>query len=672
MSAAIVSGFAQNPMTPETLWSLGRVAPEMVTPDNRNVIFGITNYDLKTGTSEKNLYSIPLERGVAMQLTREKGGEGSVMTLPNGQMGFMKDGQIWQSGWDGAAPSPITEYPGGLNNVRFSPDGKYIMFSKDVKMDKVMGSEEYPDLIKSNVRIIDDLNYRHWDTWEDGAYSHVFYADWREGKIENEKDIMAGLQYDCPQMPFGGIEDMIWHTDSKHIVFVMKAKTGKEYALSTNTDIYLYTIETGRVNNLTDGMMGYDTNPIISADGKRMAWLSMERDGYEADKNRLFIMQTDNHSIQEVNSSFDESIEAIRWSNDGNKIFFTAPIDGTIQLFQFDVLNYYTKAGGRKANPIKQITKGDFDITGMIGESPIGLIVSRTDMNHATEIYRVDLETGEMKQITNVNDKIYSQTKMSKTERKIIKTTDGKDMLVWFIYPPDFDPNKKYPTLLYCQGGPQSALTQFYSFRWNFQLMAANGYIVVAPNRRGMPGHGVAWNEEISKDWGGQPIRDYFSAIDYAKTLPYVDSARCGAVGASYGGYSVYMMEGLHNGRFKTFIAHDGLFNLQSFYGTTEEMWFANWDMGGPYWKPGVQDKSYTDFNPINYVKNWDTPILIYQGGRDYRTTEDQAFQAFNAAQLMGIKSRFVYLPDQNHWVTSCHDALVWQREFYKWLRETL
>ena len=672
MIAAMIPGISQNPMTAETLWSLGRVAPEMVTPDNRNIIFGITNYDLKTGISEKNLYTISIERGTPLQLTRDRGGEGSVMALPNGLMGYMKDGQIWQSGWDGSAPSPITEYPGGLNNVRFSPDGKYIMFSKDVKMDKVMSSEVYPDLYKSNVRIINDLNYRHWDTWEDGAYSHVFFADWRDGKIENEKDIMEGMRFDCPQMPFGGIEDMIWHTDSKHIIFVMKPKTGKEYAVSTNTDIYLYTIETGRVNLLTEGMMGYDTNPIISSDGKRMAWLSMERDGYEADKNRLFIMQTDNHSTQEVNSSFDESIEAIRWSNDGNKIFFTAPVDGTIQLFQFDVFNYYTKVGGRKANPVKQITKGDFDITGMIGETPIGLIVSRTDMNHATEIFRVDIETGEMKQITNVNEKIYSETKMSKTERKIVKTTDGKDMLVWFIYPPDFDPNKKYPTLLYCQGGPQSALTQFYSFRWNFQLMAANGYIIVAPNRRGMPGHGVVWNEEISKDWGGQPIRDYFSAIDYAKTLPYVDSARCGAVGASYGGYSVYMMEGIHNGRFKTFIAHDGLFNLQSFYGTTEEMWFANWDMGGPYWKSGIQDKSYKDFNPINYVANWDTPILIYQGGRDYRTTEDQAFQAFNAAQLMGIKSRFVYLPDQNHWVTSCHDALVWQREFYKWLKETL
>lgn len=659
-------------MTPETLWKLGRISPEMVTPDNRNIIFGITNYDIKTGTSEKNLFTISLERGVALQLTRDKGSEGSVMVLPNGMMGFMKNGQIWQAGWDGASISPITEYPGGLNNVRFSPDGKYIMFSKDVKMDKVTGAENYPDLDKSNVRIIDDLNYRHWDTWEDGAYSHVFYADWRDGKIENEKDIMEGLRYDCPQMPFGGIEDMLWHTDSKHIVFVMKPKTGVAYATSTNTDIYLYSLETGRINSLTEGMMGYDTNPIISPDGKRMAWLSMERDGYEADKNRLFIMQTDNHETQEVNSSFDESIEAIRWSNDGNKIFFTAPVDGTIQLFQFDVLNYYAKSGGRKANPVKQITKGDFDITAMIGETPIGLIVARTDMNHAAEIFRVDPETGEMKQITSVNDNIYSKIKMSKTERKMVKTTDGKDMLVWFIYPPDFDPNKKYPTLLYCQGGPQSALTQFYSFRWNFQLMAANGYIVVAPNRRGMPGHGVVWNEAISKDWGGQPIKDYFSAIDYAKSLPYVDSARCGAVGASYGGYSVYMMEGVHNGRFKTFIAHDGLFNLQSFYGTTEEMWFANWDMGGPYWKTGVQDKSYTDFNPINYVSKWDTPILIYQGGKDYRTTEDQAFQAFNAAQLMGIKSRFVYLPDENHWVLSCHDALVWQREFYRWLTETL
>lgn len=666
--------YTQAVMSPELLWSLGRVGAETISPDGKNIIFGVTYYDVEAGTSERNLFKVATEGGNPIQITTEKGGENSVMALPGGKMGYMFKGQIWQSEWDGTGAVQLTNYEGGLNNVRFSPNGMFILFSKEIKMDKVMAAEVYPDLTGSNVRIINDLNYRHWDTWEDGAYQHVFYAKWNNGIITEEIDIMAGQKYDCPQMPFGGIEDMVWHPDSKRIVYVTKQKTGAAYATSTNTDIYVYNIENGKVQNVTDGMMGYDTNPNISPDGSKMAWLSMETDGFEADKNRLFILEKKTETKTDVTASFDESIDAIRWSLDGKFIYFTAPIDGTIQLFELNVTNVLTKVdeGGRKINPVRKITKGDFDITGIVGEVNGQLIVTRTDMNHATEIYRVNAATGDMTALTTINKPQYDKIKMGKTERKMVKTTDGKDMLVWFIYPPDFDPNKKYPTLLYCQGGPQSALTQFYSFRWNFQLMAAKGYIIVAPNRRGMPGHGTAWNEEISGDWGGQAIRDYYSAIDYAKTLPYVDGSRCGAVGASYGGYSVYMLAGTHNGRFKSFIAHDGLFNLNSFYGTTEEIWFSDWDMGGPYWEPGEHQKSYTDFNPINFVANWNTPILIYQGGKDYRTTEDQAFQAFQAAQLLGIKSRFVYFPEENHWVLKCHNALAWQREFYKWLEETL
>ena len=666
--------FSQAVMNPELLWSLGRVGAETLTPDGKQVIFGVTYYNVEAGTSERNLFSIPTSGGGPVQITTEKGGENSVMTLPGGKMGYIFKGQIWQSEWDGSGAVQLTNYEGGLSNVRFSPNGMYILFSKEIKMDKVTAAEVYPDLTGSNVRIINDLNYRHWDTWEDGAYQHLFYAKWINGVITEEIDIMKGQKFDCPQMPFGGIEDMTWHPDSKRIVYVTKQKTGKDYAISTNTDIFVYSLESGKTQNFTDGMMGYDTNPNISPDGTKMAWLSMERDGYEADKNRLYILEKKTETKIEATASFDESVEAIRWSNDGKFIYFTAPIDGTVQLFELNVENVFTKvgAGDRKANPVRRITKGDFDVTGIVGETNGQLIVTRTDMNHASEIFRLNIATGDMTALTSVNKPIYDKITMGKTERKMVKTSDGKEMLVWFIYPPDFDPNKKYPTLLYCQGGPQSALTQFYSFRWNFQLMAANGYIIVAPNRRGMQGHGTAWNEEISGDWGGQAIRDYYSAIDYAKTLPYVDGNRCGAIGASYGGYSVYMMAGTHNGRFKSFIAHDGLFNLASFYGTTEEMWFADWDLGGPYWEEGAHQKSYTDFNPINFVENWTTPILIYQGGKDYRTTEDQAFQAFQAAQLRGIKSRFVYLPEENHWVLKCHNGLAWQREFYKWLEETL
>lgn len=665
---------AQSVMNPELLWSLGRVGAEMISPDGNNVIFGVTYYDVEAGTSERNLYTIGLNNGNPVQITKEKGGENSVMILPGGKMGYMFKGQIWQSEWDGTSPSQITNYEGGLNNVRFSPNGNYIMYSKEVKLEKINANAIYPDLPGSSALVINSLNYRHWDTWEDGAYNHVYFAKWNNGKITEEKDIMSGEKFDSPQMPFGGIEDMVWHPDGKHIVYVTKQKSGVDYTNSTNTDIFVYNLETNKTQNFTEGMMGYDTNPNISPDGVRMAWLSMERDGFEADKNRLYILEKKTNTKIDASASFDESIDAIKWSNNGKFIYFTAAIDGTVQLFELDVENVFTKVdeGGRKKNPVRRITTGDYDITGIVGETNGTIIVTRTDMNHATEIFRVNPATGNIDAITTINKPQYDKIKMGKTERKMVKTTDGKDMLVWFIYPPDFDPNKKYPTLLYCQGGPQSALTQFYSFRWNFQLMAANGYIIVAPNRRGMPGHGTEWNEAISTDWGGQAIRDYYSAIDYAKTLPYVDENRCGAVGASYGGYSVYMMAGTHNKRFKTFIAHDGLFNLNAFYGTTDEMWFAEFDLGGPYWEKGIQDKSYKDFNPINFVQNWDTPILIYQGGKDYRVTEDQAFQAFQAAQLRGIKSRFVYLPDENHWVLKCHNAIAWQREFYKWLNETL
>ena len=665
---------AQNVMTPELLWGLGRVGAEGMSPDGSKVIYGVTQYDVKSGNSERDLYSSSLDGKTVTQITKTKGGEGSVMTLPNGKMGYMYKGQVWQCEWDGSNPTQVTDYDGGLNNVRYSPDGKYIMYTKDVEMQKVTAAQIYKDLPNSNVKVYNDLNYRHWDTWEDGLYSHVFYARIETGKLVDEKDIMAGQLYDCPQMPFGGIEDMMWHPDGKHIIYVTKQKSGVAYTISTNTDIFLYNIETGKVRNLTEGMMGYDTNPNVSPDGSQLAWLSMERDGYEADKNRLFILDRKADTKMDVSASFNETIESFRWSNDGKFIYFISPINGTLQVFELDVTNSLTKVdeGGKKRNPIRQITSGDFDITGIIGESNGLLVVTRTDMNHAAEIFKVDIAKGSVNGITAVNQEKYANIGMCKTERKMVKTSDGKDMLVWFIYPPNFDEKKKYPTLLYCQGGPQSALTQFYSFRWNFQLMASQGYIIVAPNRRGMPGHGTEWNEQISGDWGGQAIQDYYSAIDYAKTLPYVDGSRCGAIGASYGGYSVYMMAGTHNGRFKTFIAHDGLFNLKSFYGTTDEMWFANWDMAGAYWNSGRQDKSYAEYNPMNYVQNWKTPILIYQGGKDYRTTEDQAFQAFQAAQLLGIKSRFVYLPDENHWVLRCHNALAWQREFYNWLDETL
>ncbi len=617
---------AQN-MTTETLLQLGRVGANGITKDGKSVIYSVRSYSPSEGKSSVKKYSIPL-----------KGGNATEIQNPDG---LLKDSHV-------------------------SADGKYSITSKEIKVKKIMGTDFYPDQPKSEVMIYDNLNYRHWDTWEDGLFGHVFLNTLKDNKIVDSVDLMAGEPHDCPQKPFGGDEDYILSPDGKLVLYVTKTQSGKDYAISTNTDIYAYNIETKQTSNLTEGMMGYDTRPAYSSTGI-LAFLSMKTDGNEADKNDIIVM---NGTVKtNLTAAWDGTVDEFIWSADGKRIYFIAPVDGTIQLFEVD------NPGLTKKMPvIRQITKGDFDVHTIVGQSGNTLIVGRTDMNHANELYTTDLTTGAMTQLTHVNDAAYSTIKPSKTEKRYMNTTDGKKMLVWVIYPPDFDASKKYPTLLYCQGGPQSALTQFYSFRWNFQLMAANGYIVVAPNRRGMPGHGVKWNAEISKDYGGQVMRDYFTAIDEMVKEPFVDKTRLGCVGASFGGYSVFYMAGHHEKRFKSFISHDGIFDWRAMYGTTEEIWFVNQDMGGPYWDKsdaGTQ-KSYEEFNPVNAVKKWDTPIMIIQGGKDYRVGIEQGLGAFQAAQLQGIKSKLLYFPTENHWILKDQDAFVWQREFFKWLKETL
>ncbi|MBS1513165.1 MAG: S9 family peptidase [Bacteroidetes bacterium] len=619
---------AQNTMTPELLWKLGRVSGLGISKDGKYVVYSVSTPDAATNKSSRKSYMVPLNGGEAIA---------------------------------------VSNTDSLLVNEKISPDGKYMISNEAIKVKNVTGKDYYPDLQKSNVYIFDNLDYRHWDTYEDGKFDHVMLTPLDNGKPGTPKDLMPGEPYDCPQKPFGGDEDYVWNPNSKEVVYCTKKLYGTAYAISTNTDLYAYNIETGATKNLTEGMPGYDINPQFNNKGE-LAWLSMKRAGYEADKQDIIV----SNGITKMNLTAqrdDIHVEGYKWSDDGKHLFFWAPIDGTLQLFE---VSY---PGLTKMMPvIRQITKGDFDVTGVIGQSGNTLVVSRTDMNHAAELFTVDINSGAMTQITHVNDATYAGLQMSKTERRFIKTTDGKNMLVWVIYPPNFDASKKYPTLLYCQGGPQSALTQFYSFRWNFQLMAANGYIIVAPNRRGMPGHGTKWNEEISKDWGGQVMKDYLSAIDGVSKESYVDKKRLGCVGASYGGYSVFYLAGIHNNRFKSFIAHDGVFDFRSMYGTTDEMWFENWDKGGPYWDKNnaAAQKSYTKFNPSDLVAKWNTPILIYQGGKDYRVPIEQGQQAFQAAQLRGIKSKFILLPDQNHWVLTAQDALVWQHEFFKWLEETL
>ncbi len=659
---------AQDRMTPELMWKLGRVHGEIVTDDGKNVIYSITRYDVNTDKGFSTMHVIPAGGGKST-LIAEKGLGGRVLYVNNrGLVTFLHKGQLWTMNSDGSQRKQITNYEHPLTNARIAPDGKKILFSKEVELLEIHSKDRHPELRKSDAYVFDNLNYRHWDTWEDGKFEHIFYATYSNGKIGKAIDLMPGELFDAPQKPFGGSEDAIWSPDSKSIIYVSKKKFGKDYAISTNTDLYKYDLSTGQTINLTEGMKGYDTTPQFDQSGQKLAWLSMAQDGYEADKNRLYVYDFKTKQKYDLTADWDETVTSFSWSRDGSQIFFIAPVKGTQQLFAANSLknlrNYRTKN-------LCQITHGQFDINAIIGQSGSSLIVSRTDMNHAAELFNVNLLTGRAAQITSVNKSIFDSIKLSRVAERTIKTSDNKKMLAWVIYPPDFDSTKTYPTLLYCQGGPQSPLTQSYSFRWNFQLMAANGYIVIAPNRRGMPGHGTEWNRSISGDWGGQPIRDYLAAIDDLSREPYVDKDRLGAVGASYGGYSVFMLAGVHNSRFKTFIAHDGLFDLKSWYGTTEELWFANYDIGGPYWGKSVP-KSYEMSDPSKKVDNWNTPIMIVQGGKDYRVGIEQGLEAFQVAQLKGIKSRLLYLPEENHWVNGAQNAIVWQREFFKWLKETL
>jgi len=655
------------PMTAKQLWSLGRVSGEGLTVEGNQLIYGVSNYDEVENKSEKSVFITSISGGNSELLIDKKGSE-SILKIAKEYVLFLWEGQIWKQDLKSKEIKQLTSYPDGLENVKISPDEQYILFSKQVLIHPSHSVDKYSDLPKSNVFIYDNLDYRHWDSWNDGKYNHPFVAKFENGKITQEKDLLKGEPFYSPQMAFGGAEDYEWAKDSKSLYYVSKKKVGNDYVTSTNTDIFQYDLNSQKTLNITAGMQGYDTNPSVSPDGGFVSWLSMKTDGYESDKNDIIIIDQKADKKLNLTGHWDGTVNSFKWSKDNSKIYFLAPTEGTVQLFEVLVpsnLDHNIPA------TINRLSNGNFDVTGIIEEMENALVVSLTTMTSAPEIYSFDLKSKDFKKITSVNDAIYSKIAETKVESRVTKASDGKDLFSWVIYPPNFDPNKKYPTLLFCQGGPQAATTQSYSFRWNFQLMASQGYIVIAPNRRGMPGWGVEWNEQISKDWGGQAIQDYLAAIDDIATESYVDSNRLGAVGASYGGYSVFQLAGVHQGRFKTFISHCGLFDMTSWYGTTEELFFANHDLGGPYWEEkNVQ--TYQDFNPIRHVNEWNTPILIFQGGKDFRVPIGQGQQAFQAAQLKGLKSRFIFLPDENHWVLSGQNAQVWQREFFGWLSETL
>ena len=618
--------YAQQKLTPELLWKLGRVSALGISKDKQYLIYNVTTPNIELNRSENKTYRISVNGGNAEEIF-----------------------------------NPYEQ----LSNEKISSDGKYIISSNAVKLKSVYGSDYYPTLTKSNVKIYESLNYRHWDTWEDGKYDHVFFAPFVNGKAGIATDIMKDELIDCPLKPFGGEEDFIWNPDGKHIVYSTKKKFGTEYALSTNTDLYEYDITTGSTKNLTADNKGYDNSPAYNAHGQ-LAWLQMKRDGYEADKQDLIV----SNGITKMNltgNRDDIHVESFKWSEDGKSIFFIAPQKGMVHVFQVTYPNLT-----KMLPEITQLTKGEFEVNGIVGQVGNKLIISKVDFNHATEFFSLDLSNGNLKQLTHVNDDNYKNILTVSTAYKMVQTTDGKIMPTWVIYPPGFDAKKKYPTLLFCLGGPQGT-NPFYSFRWNFQLIASQGYIVVAPDRRGVFGEGTKWTEGVSKDWGGQVIKDYLSAIDAISKETYVDKNRMGCVGASFGGFSVFALEALHQGRFKTFISHDGVFDFKSMYGTTDELFFENWEKGGAYWDKNnaVAQRSFAQ-SPSNFVDKWNTPIMIVQGGRDYRVPIEQGQQAFQAAQLKGIKSKLLYLPEENHWVLKAQNALIWHHEFYKWLDETL
>lgn len=652
-------------MTPEALYSFGRISDVQVAPKNQKILYGVTYVGIEQNKTNRELFTMNVDGTDKKQITKTATNEQNAVWVKNeSKIAFLSSesgsSQIWEMNPDGTDRIQISDIEGGIDGFSYSPDGTKILFIKNVKFgEKTV--DKYPDLSKASGKIVDNLMYKHWDHWVD-EIPHPFIASYNGEKLSDIIDVLGDEPFESPMLPFGGMEQLAWTPDSKSIAYTCRKKTGKDYAVSTNSDIYLYTLASKETKNLTEGMMGYDINPSFSPDGRYMSWQSMERDGYESDKNRLFVMDLTSGEKIYVTENFDYNVDLAVW-NDNSSLYLIVSKEGTMQIYK----TYF------QTKEIKPITKGNFDYESIALAGNDNLIAVRHSMSKPNEIYSVNTNTGDAKELTFENKELLDQLKMGKVEDRWITTSDGKKMLVWVVYPPNFDPNKKYPTLLYCQGGPQSMVSQFWSYRWNLQMMAANGYIIVAPNRRGLPGFGQEWNEQISGDYGGQNMKDYLSAIDTLAKEPFVDADRLGCTGASYGGFSTYWLAGNHEGRFKAFLAHAGIFNLEAQYLETEEMWFANWDLGGSFWDMDNQiaQRSYKN-SPHKFVDKWDTPIMITHGEKDYRILASQGMMAFNAAQLKGVPSRMLIFPDENHWISQPQNGILFQREFAKWFDQWL
>lgn len=678
-------------MTPEALWAMGRIGTAQASPDGKHIIYQVGYYSVKQNKGHQVIYIMDSDGKNNKMLTTSAKSETDAVWIKDGQkIAFLCDGQIWEMNPDGSGRKQLTNDKTGIDGFKFSPDEKYVILIKQIPYHGII-KEKPEDLPLTTGRVITDMNYRHWDEYVE-SIPHPYLAEVTSNGIGEDTDIMKGEPYECPVKPFGGAEQLAWSTDSKTIAYTSRKKTGINYAISTDTDIYLYNIESKQtVNickpanykepeiNMTKSMKnqavnseenlknnpGYDVNPKFSPNGQYVAWLSMARNGYESDRNRLCVYNLKTGEKTYTTESFDSNVDDFCWSADSKTLYFLGIWHGCENIYQTNL----------KGN-VMQLTDGwnDYGSVQMLNDGK-KLLAERHSMSQASELYIVTPgkkeKTAKVEQITFENKHLYDQMTFGKIQQRWTKTTDGKDMMYWIILPAHFDATKKYPTLLFCEGGPQSPVSQFWSYRWNMQIMAANGYVVIAPNRRGLPGFGSEWNEEISGDWTGQCMNDYLSAIDDAcKNLPFVDKDRLGAVGASFGGFSVYYLAGHHNKRFKCFIAHDGAFNLESMYTDTEEAWFSNWEYDDAFWNKDMTENAKRTYanSPHKFVDKWDTPILCIHGEKDYRINANQGMGAFNAARMRGIPAELLLFPDENHWVLKPQNGVLWQRTFFNWL----
>ena len=687
--------FQSDRMTPEALWAMGRIGSFNPSPNGREAVYSVSYYSVKQNKSHSVLYTLNLADGSSRQLTTSVKSEAAPAYIHGGShIVFLSSEsgsrQLWMMNADGTGRRQISHAATDVADFLFSPDEKQVVLVMEVPQHHSIEAPE-ADLPEATGMVINDLMYKHWDTYV-SAVPHPFVAPFDGERVGEAFDLLEGEPYECPMLPFGGVEQLAWSPDSKQVAYTCRKKVGKAYAISTDSDIFLYDLATKQVRNLckpdgyvapeveadrslqhqavnrpaTDCNMGYDQNPQFSPNGRHVAWSSMERDGYESDRTRLCVLDLQTGEKRYVTEQFESGVNEFCWAPDSKTLYFTGVWHGKTQVYRTDLKGQHVALTNDVA---------DYVLLGLSADGKT-LYTKRHSMSQADEVYALQLgkKQAEVRQLTCENEHFYDNLAFGKVEERWVKTVDGKDMLCWVIYPPHFDPTKKYPALLFCEGGPQSPVSQFWSYRWNFQIMAANDYIIIAPNRRGLPGFGMEWLEEISGDYSGLCMQDYLSAIDDLAREPYVDRDRLGAVGASFGGYSVYWLAGNHEGRFKAFIAHDGIYNTQQQYVETEELWFPNWDMGSAPWKRAADGQVQKVFStsPHLYVDRWDTPILCIHGQRDFRIEYTQAESAFTAARMRGLDAQLLLFPDENHWVLKPQNGILWQRTFFRWLDKYL